>query len=557
MDFLEIVINGFFDENNNQNLSSYFYRECKKAEKEHYEPIDFFKGCLNVVNKWKNEIHKLTNNRRNELTQALRAAEEGNMQYEILEGETIEQKRRETIEYIKSQLNDERPHAIGDCSFNANLTSLTSGRVLYSIKYAEILQINLSIVEAFQKTIDFSQTDPEYFKTKRVELDTICNIEVAIKSDILTFEFFKHYFAYSYFLFLANDFLNTFFDWNKNAISQEIEKMNEFIERSKKADMLKAMQPTFILDNDEYNYIKLTNGFFDKYNIPNWMFDCKLVYAKYVLFYEFLKEKQKAIQKEQNISDTILSPIKQHEHKNQDLCLAGLDGDNVEIYYKKKYNKWLFDYSDEVFIDGELIDKSQKLGITLSSFNIKPEPKKIEVSGYLDGSKLTEERFLNFEIIRVMKLHTLSMGKSFNKEDYLQYLKSKAKDSAGTPQPIKSKADILKEQLSQYGFFELEKVKTLSEQSKVLIIEKIAESGLPYAIAMLDYLQFILYLEKKHFDSKYKLNREVSKWFDSDKDGRAVKGNISSLLKKTTENKTRYTAYQHKENVIKDYEQLK
>lgn len=125
------------------------------------------------------------------------------------------------------------------------------------------------------------------------------------------------------------------------------------------------------------------------------------------------------------------------------------------------------------------------------------------------------------------------------------------------PQPIKTKADILKEQLSQYGFFELEKVKTLSEQSKVSIIEKIAESGLPYAIAMFDYLQFIPYLEKKHFDSKYKLNREVSKWFNSDKEGRAVKGNISSLLKNTTENKDRYTAYKHKENVIKDYELLK
>lgn len=130
-------------------------------------------------------------------------------------------------------------------------------------------------------------------------------------------------------------------------------------------------------------------------------------------------------------------------------------------------------------------------------------------------------------------------------------------NTALPPQPIKTKADILKEQLSQYGFFELEKVKTLSEQSKVSIIEKIAESGLPYAIAMFDYLQFISYLEKKHFDRKYKLNKEVSKWFDSDYEGRAVKGNISSLLKYTTENKDRYTAYKHKKNVIKDYELLK
>jgi len=143
--------------------------------------------------------------------------------------------------------------------------------------------------------------------------------------------------------------------------------------------------------------------------------------------------------------------------------------------------------------------------------------------------------------------------------EYQNYLIEKRTKLVKTlpPQQIKTKADLLKEQLSQYGFFELEKVKTLSEQSKVSIIEKIAESGLPYAIAMFDYLQFIPYLEKKHFDSKYKLNREVSKWFDSDKEGRAVKGNISSLLKNTTENKDRYTAYKHKENVIKDYELLK
>ena len=130
-------------------------------------------------------------------------------------------------------------------------------------------------------------------------------------------------------------------------------------------------------------------------------------------------------------------------------------------------------------------------------------------------------------------------------------------NKASLPQPIITKAENLKEQLNQYNFFELEKVKVLSEQSQFSLMKKISENGLPYAIAMFDYLQFIQYLEKQHFDSKYKLNKEVSKWLNSDKEGRAVKGNISSLLKNTTENKARYTAYKHKENVTKDYEQLK
>ncbi len=40
-------------------------------------------------------------------------------------------------------------------------------------------------------------------------------------------------------------------------------------------------------------------------------------------------------------------------------------------------------------------------------------------------------------------------------------------------------------------------------------------------------------------------------------EGRAVKGNISSLFPNTNENKERYTAHLQKETVIKDYQELK
>ena len=211
-----------------------------------------------------------------------------------------------------------------------------------------------------------------------------------------------------------------------------------------------------------------------------------------------------------------------------------------EISYDELYKEYSSanPLSDEIdFINSLIKNQKQRIDVIQS-----------EIDFFFDGEITTEEEYENI----------IKRDEFWFYKEYSTYLKNKlSKLNKLPPQPIKTKADILKEQLSQYGFFELEKVKTLSEQSKVSIIEKIAESGLPYAIAMFDYLQFIPYLEKKHFDSKYKLNREVSKWFDSDKEGRAVKGNISSLLKNTTENKDRYTAYKHKENVIKDYELLK
>lgn len=204
--------------------------------------------------------------------------------------------------------------------------------------------------------------------------------------------------------------------------------------------------------------------------------------------------------------------------------------------------------TSEIVKKGTQKDYNSQFLVQLGTIDI------LDVKPFLDYHlKKSNNKQAFFDFVKYVALSSNKEIKTVIKD----WIKQQPNIEPLPPQPIKTKTDILNEQLSKYGFFELEKVKTLSEQSKVSIIEKIAESGLPYAIAMFDYLQYISYLEKKHFDSKYKLNREVSKWFDSDKEGRAVKGNISSLLKNTTENKDRYTAYRHKENVIKDFEQLK
>ena len=190
-----------------------------------------------------------------------------------------------------------------------------------------------------------------------------------------------------------------------------------------------------------------------------------------------------------------------------------------------------------------------------------------------DKGKLKEPEKIKIELLlneRKLKLQKGYVSNASNQDTrYRKMLKEWFKDEKKflkeitpllkelPPQPIRTKAEILKEKLSEYGFFELEKIKLLAEQNQNIIVDKISSKGLPYAIAMFDFLEFIQYLEKNHFDTKYKLNIEVSKWFDKDKEGRAVKGNISSLLKNTTENKNRYTAYKHKETVVNDYKELK
>jgi hypothetical protein len=232
---------------------------------------------------------------------------------------------------------------------------------------------------------------------------------------------------------------------------------------------------------------------------------------------------------------------------------------------KPQYNKYLGISKAKIHTKGSLVN------VLLNHTNNLLT--QINTTTLYEKGLLTEPQKIKLELVlneRKMKLKQGYVNSSKDEEQrYRKILKEWFADEkrfidevtpivrALPPQPLKTKAEILNEQLSKYDFFELEKVKPLTSKNKSCLIDKISKNGLPYAIAMFDFLQFIQYLEREHFKSKYKLNKEVSKWFDSDKDGRAVKGNISSLLKNTTENKDRYTAHKHKENVIKDYELLK
>lgn len=123
------------------------------------------------------------------------------------------------------------------------------------------------------------------------------------------------------------------------------------------------------------------------------------------------------------------------------------------------------------------------------------------------------------------------------------------------PQQNETKTDKLKAELGKYGFFELSKVKQLSEPNKQSLIELISTNDLPYSIAMFEYLGFLKHLKAEHFTADYKLFKVVSKWFEVAE--RAVKGNIYVLNEHSKENRTRYTADQQKQTVQKDYEKIK
>jgi hypothetical protein len=113
-----------------------------------------------------------------------------------------------------------------------------------------------------------------------------------------------------------------------------------------------------------------------------------------------------------------------------------------------------------------------------------------------------------------------------------------------------NKSTFNKSILLEYGFYELEKVNTLSVIGQTQLLEMILSNDLPYKIAMFDYLDFLPLLFKK---SKTKENayRLLSNWFNIDL--RTVKGNCLVLNPGSSEDRSKYTADKSLHTVKKDF----
>lgn len=110
---------------------------------------------------------------------------------------------------------------------------------------------------------------------------------------------------------------------------------------------------------------------------------------------------------------------------------------------------------------------------------------------------------------------------------------------------------------SEYGFFTIDKVKNLSPNSKERLLSLIFEGNLGYKVSMLEHLGYFKFLENEYFNlNKTNTNKKVSSWFDSDTDGRSIRGNRNSFNKEVALGKGRYNAYKYKEKVEKDYQIL-
>lgn len=146
MDYIEIILRGYSNENDRDFFSKYFIRESKKAEKEFYDYEVFFSGLLNAIKTLKEEYKTRLYKRKNELYFMLDGAKNGTLNYGNSENKSIEELHKQTIEYCESELAE-----ISFENFPINLLYFTKNRFIGHLYYSEVLFIENKITEAYNK----------------------------------------------------------------------------------------------------------------------------------------------------------------------------------------------------------------------------------------------------------------------------------------------------------------------------------------------------------------------------------------------------------------------
>lgn len=173
MNYLDIVLTGYFNENNRQFLEKYFFREYRKAEKNQFiEDDEFFSGCLKVIKDWEKSFQNKVFERKRELYLMIDLAKKDTIENANRENVSNEKGNLDIIEHCEKDLKEVRPDGIGSVSFTLNLHSLTNGRIAHNLYYEELIQIKLSILRAFERAQNKTGSD-KHPTTKEVVVKPI------------------------------------------------------------------------------------------------------------------------------------------------------------------------------------------------------------------------------------------------------------------------------------------------------------------------------------------------------------------------------------------------
>jgi len=130
------------------------------------------------------------------------------------------------------------------------------------------------------------------------------------------------------------------------------------------------------------------------------------------------------------------------------LELSGLTDDNIDEKYKELYHKWLFFTSDEVYLNGKLLSKSEKRLMAVAGFKSIDGELKFSSTKKNNGLSLTEKDFIKEHIKKYsLLINEIPYNETILNERIsmmLEYLENKLKlFTPNNPTPEKHKFPVI------------------------------------------------------------------------------------------------------------------
>ncbi|WP_299713797.1 hypothetical protein [uncultured Tenacibaculum sp.] len=148
MDYFDIVLAGYANENTKKHLTNYFTRKYKKAKNNHYTIEEFFDGCLSVLDEIEKQISISKMNRLKELETILYWKKNG-MKGDADKPKTPTQKDLNEAEEIKKEID-----SLTFEHFPFNLFSLKPQKYTGLIYYSHLEYIKLHLITAKKQLIE-------------------------------------------------------------------------------------------------------------------------------------------------------------------------------------------------------------------------------------------------------------------------------------------------------------------------------------------------------------------------------------------------------------------
>jgi len=169
MNYLEIILRGYYNENDRKFFSTYFIRECEKSKKEHYDLEEFFNGLTSSIELLKSKIQDRLSERQHKL---YLLQDIGNEKH---------------IEYCENELS-----TLSFEKFPINLLHLTDDRFRGNLYHSEVLFIDEKINEA-QKELKQLQHNESVKSCKLIknESETIFKNDIGFTIFTKMFEIYK------------------------------------------------------------------------------------------------------------------------------------------------------------------------------------------------------------------------------------------------------------------------------------------------------------------------------------------------------------------------------